>query len=106
MVSLNAYAKTMSTGLCRRLILDNSLLLIVDVQKGFLQTDETKAIVPRINQLVEKWQKHDLPIVYSRFVNLEGSNWEKLRDWHELKNAPDTELADELTVISDYVLKK
>lgn len=86
--------------------LHKSLLLVVDMQKGFLGADDAKVVVPTINRLVEHWQGYGWPIVYSRFVNLEGSNWERLRDWHELKRQPDTELADELTVDPTYVFKK
>jgi nicotinamidase-related amidase len=86
--------------------MNKALLLVVDVQKGFVTTAETKAVVLRINKLVEQWKKDDWPIVYSRFVNLENSNWERLRDWHELKQEPDTQLVDELTVVSPYIFKK
>lgn len=83
-----------------------ALLLVVDVQKGFLLTEETRAVVPKVNTLSMAWQKKDWPIAYTRFINLEGSNWETLRDWHELKQEPDTELADELEVDPKYVFKK
>lgn len=86
--------------------MNKSLLLVVDVQKGFLQSAESKAVVSGINALVEQWQTKDWPIVYSRFINLEGSNYERLRDWHELKHQPDTELAAKLKVVEPYIFKK
>ena len=86
--------------------MQKALLLVVDMQKGFVTTDATRAIVPAVNRLVERWQEQGWPIVYSRFVNIENSNWERLRDWHELKGEPQTQLVDELTVASPYVFKK
>jgi nicotinamidase-related amidase len=86
--------------------MNKALLLVVDVQNGFLKSDETKAVVPRINELIETWEGRRWPVVYSRFINLADSNWERLRDWHELKAEPDTLLADELKVAGEYVFKK
>jgi nicotinamidase-related amidase len=85
---------------------NKALLLVLDVQKGFVKSEPTKTMVPRINRLIERWQAKGWLIVYSRFINLPGSNWERLRDWHELTNEPDTELCDDLTVASPYVFKK
>lgn len=86
--------------------MDKALLLVVDVQKGFLQTEDAKAVIPHVNTLIGMWEERGWPVVYGRFVNIEGSNWERLRDWHELKGEPDTLLADDLHVVSPYVFKK
>lgn len=71
-----------------------------------MHSAEARAVVPRINRLIERWQAKRWPIVYSRFINLDQSNWQRLRDWHELQCQPDTELAEGLTVASDYIFKK
>ena len=81
------------------------LLFIVDVQNGFVN-DNTKHLLPVINGLVTSWEEKSWPIACSRFVNLPGSNWEKLRDWHELMAEPDTLLASDLKVNTPYVFKK
>ena len=86
--------------------MNKALLLIVDVQKGFLQTAETRAVVPCINELVTAWQERSWPVAYSRFINLENSNWQRLRDWHELTDEPATQLADGLIVTGNYIFKK
>jgi nicotinamidase-related amidase len=86
--------------------MNKALLLVVDVQKGFVQSAEIRAIIPRINHLIERWSTQQWPIVYSRYINLENSNWERLRDWHEMKMEPATELADDLTVVQPYIFKK
>lgn len=81
------------------------LLLLVDMQNGFMN-DATRPVVPAVQRLVATWRQRQWPIVCSRFINLRGSNWERLRDWHELMNEPDTSLIDELQDATDYVFKK
>jgi nicotinamidase-related amidase len=86
--------------------MQKSLLLVVDVQNGFVKTDETRAVVPTINDLATLWHKRGWPIVCSRFINLPGSNWQRLRDWHEMQGEPDTALYEELKIDTPYVFKK
>jgi nicotinamidase-related amidase len=81
------------------------LLLLVDMQNGFMNT-ETRKVIPVAQQLVEKWQQRGWPIVCSRFINLPGGNWERLRDWHELMDEPDTALITKLEGVTEYVFKK
>jgi nicotinamidase-related amidase len=82
------------------------LLLVVDVQNGFVN-DNTRHVVRPIANLVKKWQTEKLgPVVFSRFINLAGSPWERLRDWHELKNEPDTSLHEAMPQYDAYVFKK
>lgn len=91
---------------CRRVSNGPKLLLVVDVQNGFLTTSGTQAVVPSINRLIDSWQSKNWPVVFSRFINLPGSNWERLRDWRELRGEPDTALPEALHVNSPYVFKK
>jgi nicotinamidase-related amidase len=82
------------------------LLLLVDVQNGFVSNEDTQAVLPRIVELAGLWQQRDWPIVCSRFINLPQSNWRRLRNWHELEGEPDTALVPELTNVTPYVFKK
>lgn len=86
--------------------MNKALLLVVDMQKGFVKDDKTRHIVPVVNELLVAWQTKGWPVVYSRFINLPGSNFERLRDWHELQGEPQTELLDDLVIVSPYMLKK
>lgn len=81
------------------------LLLLVDMQKGFMN-EATQPVVPAVQRLVKIWQERDWPIACSRFINLQGSNWERLRDWHELQGEPETSLIPELENVTRYVFKK
>jgi nicotinamidase-related amidase len=86
--------------------MSKKLLLIVDVQNGFINR-HTEHIVQPIKQLVEKWQDQKSgPVIYSRFINLDNSPWEKLKDWHELKHEPDTTLYPDLPTDNSEIFKK
>jgi nicotinamidase-related amidase len=82
-----------------------SLLFIVDVQEGGLNKN-TAGLVEKVNKLSEYWYQREWPVVFSRFINLPGSNWQKLRNWHEFEGEPDTLLAKGLTVKTPYIFKK
>jgi nicotinamidase-related amidase len=82
-----------------------SLLLVVDVQRGFMN-EHTLPAVETINKLVKSWDDRDWPVVCSRFINLPQSNWQRLRKWYGLTGEPDTKLAEELNISTPYIFKK
>lgn len=85
--------------------LSKSLLLVVDVQQGFMNQYTTPVLDP-INKLVKHWEGKGWPVVCSRFVNLPGSNWRRLRNWHELTSEPETLLAKNIDINTPYIFKK
>ena len=52
----------------------NKLLLVIDVQKGFIN-ENTKDVLPKIEEMVEK--KEFEYIAFTRFINNVDSNWYK-----------------------------
>jgi nicotinamidase-related amidase len=82
----------------------NELLLIVDVQEGFVKNDETAAVLPVLNRLIDKFG-HDNTVA-SRFINPPGGAWERLMDWHRMKEEPDTRLHPELKAEGLKVFEK
>lgn len=68
--------------------------------------ENTRPVVPQINKIMRVWEDNNWPILCSRFVNLPGSNWERLRGWSELQREPDTLLAKDLKVSTEYIFKK
>ena len=76
-------------------------LLVVDVQKGFIN-DFTRHIPPRIANLIERGGFE--PILFTRFINSEGSAYRRLLDWHECGESPEIDLADEVSPFSDPAL--
>lgn len=76
--------------------IDTSVLLVVDVQNGFL-TERTRHVLPVITGLVDQWQRVNGKTVYSRYFNYSGSAFERLVNWRHLYSSPDTDIASELT---------
>ena len=68
-------------------------LLVVDVQACFVDRF-TQHVPERIARLISRGE-HD-PILYTRFVNVEGSPFRRMLDWDECAEPPDTELAPEV----------
>lgn len=65
-------------------------LLVVDVQHGFLN-EYTRHIPNRVARLIA--QNEHAPVYFTRFVNVEGSPFRRLLDWHDSTEPPGTELA-------------
>lgn len=72
-------------------------LLIVDVQRGFLN-ELTRHVPVRIATLVERGE-HD-PLIFTRFVNTPDSPYRRFLDWHECAAEPDTLLAPEMEALA------
>jgi nicotinamidase-related amidase len=68
-------------------------LLVVDVQLGFIN-EYTEHLPARIATLIER-NEHD-PILFTRFVNIEGSPFRRILDWNECAEPPETELAPDI----------
>ena len=67
-------------------------LLIIDLQKGFIN-QHTRHIPAKINELFDKYEL----IIATQFVNLPGSNFRKLLQWHDLSEGDaSTEMAIDL----------
>lgn len=76
--------------------IDKSLLLVVDVQTGFVVNEATRAIVPKINELIDSWHERQWPVVFSKFINTATSPWVRLMGWQNLTQPKETDLYPEL----------
>lgn len=56
--------------------MDKSILIMVDIQNGFIQTDETHAIYENIKKLLN--QKIFDTVIATKFINVQNSAFEKL----------------------------
>jgi nicotinamidase-related amidase len=83
----------------------NALLLIVDVQNGFV-TPDTEHILGTVNKLIEKFRTVGRPVMFTRFVNPENGPWERIKDWHDMKGGKSTELHPDLDHKGEVVLDK
>jgi nicotinamidase-related amidase len=68
-------------------------LLVVDVQRGFLN-QYTHHLPERVARLV-RTHRFD-PIYFTRFENPPGGPYRRFLDWHHCERPPETELAPEL----------
>lgn len=68
-------------------------LLVVDVQNGFVNP-YTEAIPRRVRRLIEEGG-YD-PVLFTRFLNTDGSPYRRILDWHECAGPPDADLAPEI----------
>lgn len=73
-------------------------LLIVDVQVGFMN-DFTHHIPERIRRLVARGDYG--PLLFTRFVNVADSPYQKFLDWHECERPPETDLVPEMQALTD-----
>jgi nicotinamidase-related amidase len=69
------------------------LLLVVDVQRGFLN-EFTHHIPGRVRRLIERGGYE--PVLFTCFVNKGGGPYHAFLDWHACQGPPDTDLAPEL----------
>lgn len=84
--------------------MDNKILIVVDVQNGFLKTTEH---VEKANQIVAlaKSGKFD-KIVATKFLNYTGSMYEKYFNWSDLKTSDETDLYEPLKEFVNATFKK
>jgi nicotinamidase-related amidase len=73
-------------------------LLVVDVQRGFIN-EFTRHIPARVARLLAGGDFG--PVLFTRFINSDGSPYQRLLKWHACSAPPDTDLVDELAPFVD-----
>jgi len=71
------------------------LLVVVDMQRGFM-VRPTRTVVPAVRGLLSTWRELGRPWVLTRYHNEPGSQFERLLHWYKLRDYPDTEIVSEL----------
>lgn len=69
------------------------VLIVVDVQNGFINP-YTCHVPERVARLIAEGAFE--PVLFTRFVNTEGSPYRRYLDWHACADAPETEIVPEL----------
>ena len=72
-------------------------LLVVDVQRGFIN-EFTRHVPGRIRRLIDS--RAYAPVLFTRFINTDGSPYQTLLDWHACTQSPETEIVDELAELA------
>lgn len=70
-------------------------LVVIDMQNGFISS-KSAPVVPRVVDLVDRWADAEGPTLFTRFVNLPGSPYERLIGWSRMQSEPETSIIDEL----------
>ena len=81
------------------------VLLVVDMQNGFLGS-KSQHVLPMVLRLAEEFKKRGLPIVFTRFHNDPGSQYERLIGWTRLRTSPETDLAAGLDGYASAIVDK
>ncbi len=80
------------------------ILLVVDMQKGFARYEQTIELTQKIADLLER--KIFDCVVATKFLNDDHSIYEKLFDWHRLKDEEDQIIAPQVAKHVDYTFDK
>ena len=62
--------------------------------------------MPNVVRLIRECQNRSVSAIFTRFLNMEGSPFETLMGWQELRSGPDTDIADELADVAHTVVDK
>jgi nicotinamidase-related amidase len=81
------------------------LLLVVDVQQGFLRNG-SDAVLPAICRLMDSCRAHGVPNVCTRFINRPESQFERWIGWRRLRTSPEIDLHPDILRRADRVIDK
>lgn len=79
-------------------------LVIIDVQEGFMHHENTNEIPSKILTLLQK-KKFD-HIVCTQFYNENGSPYDKLMGWQDLKDIKSQSLDSRIIKVSEKIFRK
>ena len=82
-----------------------SLLLVVDVQNGFVN-GYTRHLIDVVNGLIAGFAGRREPVAFTRFVNIPGSGHERWIGWTRFMHEPENALVDTLATGSSPVFVK
>ncbi len=82
-------------------------LIIIDVQKGFIN-NRTLKIVRNIRNHIQKCSRFYEVVIYTKYYNHQSSNFVKRLDWHGFMDKKQTDFVDEITefINNKYVFIK
>ncbi|WP_066360729.1 cysteine hydrolase [Herbidospora mongoliensis] len=73
-----------------------SVLVVIDAQNGFI-TEHSSPVISVIAPLVEQWQAAGGSVVFTRYLNYDGSPFERLIRWSKVKTSPEIDIVPELS---------
>lgn len=79
-----------------------NILIVVDLQNGFTRYDQTIKLAKNVIHLTN--QNYFDYVIATRFINIEGSQYTRMLNWHRLIKSPDIDLVEGLN--PDKVIDK
>ena len=70
-----------------------SMLLVVDVQNGFVN-EHTRHVIEPINRLIGAFSGRGVPVAFTRFVNTPDSGYQRWIGWTRFMRGPENDLYD------------
>lgn len=70
-----------------------SMLLVVDVQNGFVN-EHTRQIIEPVNRLIAAFRERGESVAFTRFVNTPGSGYQRWIGWTRFMGEPENALHD------------
>ncbi|MDZ8221743.1 isochorismatase family cysteine hydrolase [Nostoc sp. ChiVER01] len=83
----------------------NEILLIIDMQNGFM-SEKCRHIIPNVIKLIERFLMAGKVVEFTKFINTADSNYVKLIQWSRLIHEPETSIIDELQPYINNVYQK
>lgn len=85
--------------------LNNPVLVVIDMQNGFLGM-KSEHVIPKVEHVVKLCDRAKIPVVFTRFHNRPNSPYERLIGWKRLRDAPETDITPSLALHAQTVIDK
>lgn len=85
--------------------LENPVLIVIDMQNGFLG-EKSRHVIDRVVRVVSECTQRSIPALFTRFYNREGSPYESLIGWTRLRSEEETEITEELSPFPARIIDK
>ncbi len=83
----------------------NPVLIVVDLQVGFLNEHSTP-VIDSVRGLIKEARVRQVPVLFTRFRNLPNSPFEKLVGWTKVRDKPETDLYPMMFADVDHHIEK
>jgi nicotinamidase-related amidase len=80
-------------------------LVVVDVQNGFIN-EHSRAVIPIVVSLTRQCVKRGIPVIFTKFINVENSPFESLIGWWNVRGTPETDLYETILAQDGLVIEK
>ena len=83
----------------------NPLLVVIDMQNGFVN-ENSEGCIPSVNQCISFAREHNIPVVFTRFINDKNSGWVQWMHWEKLMTSPEIDLHDKVDYQGEPIFDK